>query len=149
MSREALQRGRPDVLFHWVLLGLCTIVLVLASVMSVRGGRQVLLPGVSVALPELCTMKRLWGIDCPGCGMTRAFIALAHGDVSAAWSFNPAAILLFGMMAFQAPYRAVQLVRVYRGQRELSLGYLPHIALVTLAVGILGQWALRMGGVAF
>jgi len=149
MSRAGEGTGRPDVLFHWVLLVVCLVVLGLAAVMSVRGGRQVLLPGLAVPLPELCTMKRLWGIDCPGCGMTRAFISLAHGDVAAALSYNPAAVWLFAMMAFQVPYRAVQLVRIYGGRREVSLGYLAHFALIVLAVGLVGQWLLRMGGVGF
>jgi hypothetical protein len=117
--------------------------------MSVQGGRQVLLPGISLPLPELCTMKRFWGIDCPGCGTTRAFIALAHGDVRAAWAFNPAAIWLFGMVVFQVPYRVVQLVLVYRGRREVSLGFCVHFALIVLGVGLVGQWVLRIGGLGY
>ena len=146
MSREAAFRGRPDAAFHWVLLLLCAVVLLLAAVMSVRGGRQVFLPGVGVAVPELCTAKRFLGIDCPGCGMTRSFIALAHGDVRGAWSYNPAGVWLFAIVAFQVPYRALQLARVYSGRREISLGYLMHGALVVLAVGLVGQWAARFLG---
>lgn len=43
------------------------------------------------ALPklEMCLMRRFTGIPCPGCGLSRAFCAISHGDLAAAWSFNP------------------------------------------------------------
>ncbi|MCH5245534.1 MAG: DUF2752 domain-containing protein [Muribaculaceae bacterium] len=37
-----------------------------------------------------CPVKMLTGYDCPGCGSQRALHALLHGDLSAAWNFNPA-----------------------------------------------------------
>ena len=36
--------------------------------------------------------KVLTGIDCPGCGMTRAFFALLKGDLMASLAYNPALI---------------------------------------------------------
>jgi len=80
---------RPDPLFHAILLGLCATVLVLAVVLSIRGSTQVVLPLLNVPLPELCMMKRYTGLTCPGCGLTRCFIALAHGDLPAAMAYNP------------------------------------------------------------
>src|SRR5438067_13160115 len=69
--------SRPEPLFHLILLALSTAVLVLAAVLSVRSGTQVLLPMIDLPLPELCTMRRLTGLNCPGCGLTRSFISLA------------------------------------------------------------------------
>jgi len=38
-------------------------------------------------LPELCPLNRA-GLPCPGCGMSRAFCALSHGDWRAALAYN-------------------------------------------------------------
>lgn len=35
-----------------------------------------------------CPIKTLTGINCPGCGSQRAFHALLHGDIEAAWHLN-------------------------------------------------------------
>lgn len=42
----------------------------------------------------LCLLRRLTGIPCPGCGMTRAFAHLAKGEWSAALAAHPCAPLL-------------------------------------------------------
>ncbi|MCW5776594.1 MAG: DUF2752 domain-containing protein [Phycisphaeraceae bacterium] len=39
--------------------------------------------------PITCTLRRATGIPCGTCGSTRAALALAHGDATAALRFNP------------------------------------------------------------
>ncbi len=34
-----------------------------------------------VVLSAPCMMKAVFGVGCPTCGMTRAFMALSHGDL--------------------------------------------------------------------
>ncbi|WP_431293591.1 DUF2752 domain-containing protein [Pedobacter sp. P26] len=41
-----------------------------------------------------CPFKALTGIDCPGCGFQRSFIALVQGDLSKSWSLYPPTIPL-------------------------------------------------------
>ncbi len=36
-----------------------------------------------------CSVKSLLGVECPGCGMQRAFIALLRGDLKESLSLNP------------------------------------------------------------
>ena len=36
-----------------------------------------------------CVIKSITGIPCPGCGLTRAYLALLHGDIKGAWNFHP------------------------------------------------------------
>ncbi|MEJ2108905.1 MAG: DUF2752 domain-containing protein [Acidobacteriota bacterium] len=44
-------------------------------------------PGDLELLP--CPIHYVTGIECPGCGMTRASIALARGEIGSALHFNP------------------------------------------------------------
>ncbi|HEX2641896.1 MAG TPA: DUF2752 domain-containing protein [Thermoanaerobaculia bacterium] len=42
----------------------------------------------------VCLFRRLTGIPCPGCGMTRAFAHLAKGEWEAAWISHPLSFVL-------------------------------------------------------
>jgi len=48
--------------------------------------------GVAAAVP--CAFHAVFGIRCPFCGMTRATIALAHGDLAASFPAHPLAPLV-------------------------------------------------------
>ena len=41
-----------------------------------------------------CPLRATTGIPCPMCGMTRAVVAAAHGDIVDSLRFNPAGIVL-------------------------------------------------------
>jgi hypothetical protein len=47
-----------------------------------------------LALPFTCPLRGLAGIPCATCGMTRAFVHLAHGDVARAFAASPLGALL-------------------------------------------------------
>lgn len=136
--------SRPEPLFHLILLALSVGVLLLAAVLSIRSGTQVLLPLLDLPLPELCTMRRMTGINCPGCGLTRSFIALAHGDARSSWLYNPAGIFWFAAIVFQVPYRSYQLWRIRRGLGELSFMRTAQVTLIILGAATLVQWTVRM-----
>jgi len=132
-----------DALFHIVLLVLSAGVLLAAFVLQ-AGGSTVVIPLINQPLPELCALRRMTGMSCPGCGLTRCFISLAHGDLAAAWAYNPAGIWLFGVFALQIPYRGYQLWRISRGQPELMLLGAGQVALGVLTVALIGQWLVRL-----
>lgn len=58
-----------------------------ASVFLIAG---VIQPNTVVNGPVTCLLKWCTGMDCPFCGMTRAFVFAAHGNLTAANQFNPA-----------------------------------------------------------
>jgi hypothetical protein len=136
-------RPANDTLFHWVILLICAGVLISAAVLSVGNG-VVVVPGLNQRLPELCMLRRVTGMSCPGCGLTRCFISLAHGDIAAAWSFNPAGLWLFAIIAAQLPLRSYQLWRINHGRRELQLAGLGAIAFGVFLVALLSQWGMRL-----
>src|SRR5207244_2117770 len=141
--------GRSDPLYHFVLLALCSGAIILACLLSVRGQTQIVLPIVQLALPELCMARLLTGFGCPGCGLTRCFVPLAPGGLASAWSYNPAGLWLFAIMAFQIPFRSYQLWRLRRGLPEIALNGALQVVFAIFAIGLIGQWALRLAGVTF
>ena len=46
---------------------------------------------------QLCVFRRLTGLQCPGCGLSRSFCALSHGEWSAAWGFHPFGVVFYGL----------------------------------------------------
>ena len=88
-----ISRGR---LFDLGLAGLAAAQLG-ASAWLVPLGYRVVSPGGD-SLGVLCWFRAAFHVDCPFCGMTRSFVALAHGDVASALRFHPAGPLLFAAM---------------------------------------------------
>ena len=46
-------------------------------------------------VPVLCLSRRL-GFFCPACGLTRAVCAISHGELLAAYGYNPLSPALYG-----------------------------------------------------
>ena len=107
------------------------------------------LPGGSVAffgleLPGLCLMRQTFDTACASCGMTRAFVHAAHGDLGASLAASPAGLFLFAVLVGQIPYRLVRLVKPAspRLGRHVGAG-----AVVTFALLMLIVWGGRLIGV--
>ncbi|MBR0278150.1 MAG: DUF2752 domain-containing protein, partial [Clostridia bacterium] len=49
---------------------------------------------------SLCPFKRIFGIPCFGCGMTRGFISILNFDFKSAFKYNALSIPLFAGIAF-------------------------------------------------
>lgn len=74
----------------WVKLGISSSPLI--GAFFYNPGYQI--PGLT------CPLKLLTGVPCPGCGMTRAFVAIAHGDLSAARDYNLLSPVVYLALAF-------------------------------------------------
>ena len=132
---------RIDQQKHMVWLVIFSGAIVLSFLLNVVGTESVSIGGVT--LPEVCTLKRLTGWNCPGCGLTRSFISMADTEWQAAWQFHPAGPLWFFVFAIQVPYRIWQLVRLRNGQPEFRFRgewILSAVLLSTLLVA----WAFRL-----
>ncbi|MEZ6058575.1 MAG: DUF2752 domain-containing protein [Planctomycetaceae bacterium] len=89
------------------MLRLCAFVVVMACLLEVRPDQRVQFRfGPEWALPESCASKVFWGIECPGCGLTRGFIWLTRGQPWTAWSVNQMSWFLAVAVVAQFPYRA-------------------------------------------
>ena len=75
--------------------------------------------------PTLCIWKKLFGLRCPGCGLTRGVCFLVHGRWAEAISFNPLSLLAVGILAFNAlrgAYEILGSLRSVKG-RATAEGY--------------------------
>jgi hypothetical protein len=50
---------------------------------------------------HLCLFHWITGHNCPGCGMTRAFLAIGEGDLLMAISYNPFSLGIFILLLYQ------------------------------------------------
>jgi hypothetical protein len=58
--------------------------------------------GAVAGLPPLCPWRVLLGIECFGCGMTRALSSALHGDLAAALAFNRGVVIVLPALVVMA-----------------------------------------------
>ncbi len=142
-AERTSQSSSSDASYHWVYLILSIIVLILAFVLSVRPDGRVIVPVLGVPLPEACAFKQVMGVGCPGCGLTRCFISLTHGDFASAWAFNPGGFLFFLVVVGQIPYRIGQIWRIRRQLQQWTPVTLSTVGACVLAFVLIAQWLWR------
>jgi hypothetical protein len=129
---------------HGMFFLMALFVVVMSILMRSEGDTAVYLPGTSLPLPDTCMAKRMLGIPCPGCGMTRAFISIGHGQLARAWDFNPASYVLYLFVAVQIPWHAMQYWLCRRRGYGVTLPFI-HFIPIAMAAVLLMQWLWRFG----
>lgn len=93
-----------------------------------------------VAMPGFCALRNTTGIPCPGCGLTRSFVAAVRGDLAASLAHHVLGAVLLAYALAQALRHALWLgVASWRGRVEWAGGYLDR-GLVVLAVALAVVW---------
>lgn len=49
---------------------------------------------------SICLIKNIVGIECPGCGMTRAVASIFHGDFLGAFHYNKSVVIVFPLLCY-------------------------------------------------
>jgi hypothetical protein len=100
--RDPTQRNR-DI----EVLVLCSLVVLAAYLLEVQSDERVgIVPLGGWSLPGLCMSREVFGLECPGCGLTRSFIHLAHGEFVASIRSHRIGPLFAILVLIQLPYRA-------------------------------------------
>ena len=98
----------------------------------------------------LCPMAGSLGIPCPGCGLTRATLALLRGDVGTALHFHPLVGLLTPLFVTFMATGVWQLLRdPARPRRPSRIRWNApalNVAALLLLVLTLGVWLARFAG---
>lgn len=125
---------RSEIRLHALFFSMAAFILLMSIFMRTEGDTEVFLPGFRSPLPEACSSRRMLGIDCPGCGMTRAFISISRGEFSRAWHLNHASFVVYLFVAVQIPWHAIQIWKLRRNQRPMdwSLVYMTPVAVVVV-----------------
>lgn len=130
---------------HRTMLWLSLAIIAAAFLLQVRESGGVglgLLPNIS--LPPLCGSRALFDVECPGCGLTRSFVALAAGDLAGSLRHHRVGWFVALAVVLQIPYR------IY-GLRELRTK-IPDRSWTQwfgwLLIGALvGNWLLKVSGI--
>lgn len=131
---------------HQAMLWLCTAIIFLACLLEVRPDQRVQMRwGLLSPLPELCVSRTWFGIECPGCGLTRSFVALSRGQLRQAWQLNRFSWLLAIALLAQFPYRLWHLWQL-RNRLPASSPWPDWIAVGLLAL-LITNWGLRLVGI--
>lgn len=141
-DQAAKQRCR-----HLSMFLIAAAVLVLSFALRVRADQRVAFIGLGrLPAPELCGSRVWFGVDCPGCGLTRGFIRLASGDWSGAIALNRVSPLLAFAVLTQFPYRLAML-RGWPPARRLAESPWPNAFGWLLIIALIGNWLLKLLGV--
>lgn len=128
-DKRALRRG-PEIADlrrlragNLLVLSLSAFVFIAAFVLQFEGDAALALPGSPTPLPTTCASRVVLGIDCPACGLTRSFAALAKGRFAESIRFHRLGWLVALAVAIQIPYRFWALRALRRGRviRDQSL----------------------------
>jgi hypothetical protein len=120
---------------------LAVAVIFAAALLEVLPDERVALLGLSAyPLPHLCMSRAMFDVSCPGCGLTRSFVYLAHGDWRAAWTIHHLGWLMAALVVGQIPYRALILARVFE---PISARTAQWLAFAVLGL-LIANWALSL-----
>jgi hypothetical protein len=98
----------------------------------------------------LCPLASTFGIPCPGCGLTRATLALLRGDVARALQIHPLVWLLSPLFFGFVGASVVQMFRDPRARRPPPRirwhGRGMNVVAVFVLLLTLGVWLARFAG---
>ncbi len=134
---------RSNFTLHVVFLLMSAAVIVCSAMMTSEGATTVRIPGIPFSMPESCMSRRVWGIDCPGCGLTRSFISMSHFQFSRAIAFNPAGPIVYLFFLIQIPWHGYQMVRLWRLKRPIESVWL-YSGLFAISAATFAQWIWRL-----
>lgn len=124
--------------------------------------RMLLLHGAMLAVPlallvahtrfhtcgfGVCLFRWVFGVDCPGCGITRSVMALLNGDVIGAFRLHPAGPLVVSLIAIIVAYLLLALFTRFRGlewRKEVqAFTGIEMLAFSALVIGWIGKGFLN------
>lgn len=89
---------------------------------------------------SICFFHTLTNLPCPGCGLTRSFVWLLHGDVVRSLTFNPFGLVIFAGWTWKTFVDTWDLItgREFHLLEETGRRHVRHIFVVSFLVfGIL------------
>jgi hypothetical protein len=114
----------------WAALGVIAIAGAAYALRETGGGGW--MPG--------CFFRKATGLDCPGCGMTRASYAMLHGRIGDAFAFNPVGMIILPLALIGLGIEVLGWVRGKPLPLRLNPG---RWGATIIAVVLIGWWVVR------
>jgi len=92
-------------------------------------------PNGLAIVPHVCLVQRLFGIPCPGCGISHSVLAFLGGDVGGALTLNPVGPVLLVALAIQVPLRGLALRSARWSRCVLSTSRVMTVGVLIILVG--------------
>jgi len=145
---EQVHSPQETIWLHIIFFSMAVAVIGASFLLRSEGPDSVFLPGTEQAMPELCVSRRIFGLPCPGCGLTRSFISISQGQLSRAWRFNPVSFLLYPFIFIQIPWNAMQYWLIRKRGYGVQLPYV-HFLPIAIAVILLLRWLTLVPQIIF
>jgi hypothetical protein len=129
--------SRPVVSDAWACV--CAAVLALSCILPLPAA-----DGRVAHLPDVCMFHALTGLPCPGCGLTRSFVCLAHGRLFDSLRYHPLGPALFAFISATIIYACAE--RLFPGLRLAPSDRFRRIAPFIAIAVFLAAWAARLAG---
>lgn len=134
-------RGKRSTSRDWEMLLICFGAILAAFLLEMHPDERLRLHGLPrVAVPPLCGSRAIFGVNCPGCGLTRSLVHLTHGHWNASYHSHRLGWVVGAAMLAQIPYRAANL---YRRKEHLPNAFRTAFG-GTLIVALLLNWLLEL-----
>lgn len=88
-------------------------------------------------IPHFCLIDKLFGIECPFCGTTRAFSELSKGEINNSIHLNFTSIFIALFFIIQIPLRLITLIN--KKNRIIFYKISKHLSFLILTI-ILFRW---------
>ena len=94
----------------------------------------------------LCPMRHVFGVPCPGCGLTRASGALLTGRFHDVFAFHPLVPLILPLVAWMFLRMTLVSAGLLRSDSFDPLDRIPTAVWGVLVLVLLGVWIARLAG---
>ena len=123
------------------MLVICSFILAAAPLLKVLPYERVAIRGTETPLPPSCPSKVIFNFDCPGCGLTRSFVHIAHGDWESSLRVNRVGWFIMLAAALQIPYR----IHALYGSGRFVLGRTASSCFGIAVIAVLiGSWFIGL-----
>lgn len=93
------------------------------------------------SIPHFCLFDKIFGIECPVCGTTRAFCELATGNLNQAFTLNFSSFFVAIFFIFQIPLRAISL---YNNALIFKVNRVSKYFGYAVCTVILANWVMKL-----
>ena len=130
----AASGGRPPIVWRRVLE---------ASIPILMLGALAFWPFPSI---PSCPTRALFGLPCPGCGLTRSTLAFLSGDLAGVWRYHPLAPIVTPLVVLLVSRPLLEALGVKNARRWTLEAQMPSCGWTTILVAMLGLYVVRAFG---